>query len=42
MPEEALKYGFGIMMVVLGAKTIAAAGPLRAAAATVVKAGGSK
>lgn len=37
VPEEALKYGFGIMMVVLGAKTFAAAGPLRAAAATVAK-----
>lgn len=41
VPEEALKYGFGVMMIVLGAKTFAAAGPLRAAA-TVAKAAGGK
>lgn len=40
VPEKALKYGFGIMMVVLGAKTIAAAGPLRAAASAASGAAG--
>jgi len=38
IPENYLKWGFGIMMVVLGSKTIYSAGPLKSMALSASKA----
>lgn len=38
VPENYLKWGFGIMMVVLGSKTIYSAGPLKSMALSASKA----